>query len=143
MKSVLVICVGNICRSPLAEGLMAKQLPQIQVSSAGLAAVVGASADPKSAQIARVNGFDISTHRAKQVTSWMCQRADLILVMEKSHRTDLMRMFPWVQGKVFCLAKEDIPDPYRQSVEIFNDGYRRICDGVGEWVKKINHIAGS
>jgi len=70
MNIILTLCIGNICRSPLAQGLLAQQLPGHTVWSAGLGALVGEPADPMSVQIAAEHGLDISAHRAQQVSSF-------------------------------------------------------------------------
>lgn len=141
MKHILVLCVGNICRSPLAHALLQKKLPDLVVNSAGLSAMIGYPADPKSVQLAAEDGIDISTHRAKQVTYELCQQADLILVMEQSHREELARRFPLVRAKVFCLGTQDISDPYKMSIEVFRMVYGEIIMGVDRWVTKIKQIA--
>ena len=82
MKHILTLCTGNICRSPLAEALLARELPDHIIWSAGLGALVGNRADPLSVAVAAAHGLNIEAHRAQQVTRWMCQQADLILVME-------------------------------------------------------------
>lgn len=64
MKFDLTLCIGNICRNPLAQGLLASQLPFRTVWSAGLGALVGQPADPSSLQVAKVNGLDLGAHRA-------------------------------------------------------------------------------
>ena len=144
MKHVLTLCIGNICRSPLAEVLLARELPQHQIWSAGLAALVGSAADPLSQQIAAEQALDLSAHRAQQVTAPMCQLADVILVMEQAHKTELEQQFPVVRGKVFTLGQYgqfDIADPYRQPLEAFNTAYGAIAQGVADWVPRIRKLS--
>jgi len=141
MKHILVICIGNICRSPLAEGLLKKELPHHVVFSAGLSALVGQSADPLSVKIAAEHGFNIQEHRAQQVAAWMCQQADLILVMERGHKDQLQKIFPWARGKIFCLNEKDIDDPYCQSRSYFDTAYSEISNGVFDWVSKVKKLA--
>ncbi|MDP2677670.1 MAG: low molecular weight protein-tyrosine-phosphatase [Rhodoferax sp.] len=145
MKVILTLCIGNICRSPLAQGLLAQQLPKHAVWSAGLGALVGQAADPLSVAVAQANGLDISGHRAQQVTSFLCQKSDLILVMEQSHKTQLEQQFPLVRGKVFRLGQYsqfDIADPYRQPQEAFEAAYAAIAQGVADWVPRIRKLSG-
>jgi protein-tyrosine phosphatase len=144
MKVILTLCIGNICRSPLAQGLLAQQLPAHTVWSAGLDALTGQPADPLSVQIATEHGFDITAHRALQVTSFLCQKSDLILVMEQSHKSQLEQRFPVVRGKVFTLGqygKFDIADPYRQPREAFDTAYAAIAQGVADWVPRIRMLS--
>jgi protein-tyrosine phosphatase len=144
MQHIMTLCIGNICRSPLAQVLLARELPEHRVWSAGLSAVVGAGADPHSLQIAQEQGLDLSPHRAQQVTSFMCQQAQLILVMEQSHKTQLEQLYPQVRGKVFRLGQFgqfDIADPYRQPREAFDTAYLGIAQGVTEWLSRIRQLS--
>jgi len=144
MNLILTLCIGNICRSPLAQGLLAQQLPGHTVCSAGLGALVGEPADPMSVQIATEHGFDISAHRAQQVSSFLCQKSDLILVMEHAHKDQLVQQFPLVRGKVFALGQYgqfDIADPYRQPREAFDAAYAAIAQGVADWVPRIRKLS--
>jgi len=140
MQQILTLCVGNICRSPLAQVLLARELPDRTVWSAGLGALVGHPADPISKALALENGLDLSGHRAQQVNSLMCQRADLILVMEQHHRFQLERRYPLARGKVFCLADDDIADPFRQPREAFEAAYFDIARGVADWAERIRQL---
>lgn len=140
MKHILTVCVGNICRSPLAQALVKQQLPDHEVSSAGLSALVGEPADPIVVQLAAAHGIDLEAHRAQQVAEWMCRQADLILVMEQGHKARLERRFPQVRGKVFRLGHFrgiDIADPYQHSAEAFNDAWYSIREGASDWVPRI------
>lgn len=144
MKFILTLCIGNICRSPLAQGLLAQQLPNHTVWSAGLGALVGQPADPLSIQVAAANGIDISAHRAQQINSFLCQQAELILVMEQMHKVQLEQQFPSVRGKTFRLGqygKFDISDPYRQPLEAFETAYAFITQGVADWVPRIQKLS--
>jgi len=143
IRQVLVVCIGNICRSPMAEGLLRQAAPDIQIGSAGLAALVGYGADPTAVQIMADVGIDISAHRARMVTDAIARDADLILVMDDQQKQQLAMQYPYVRGKVFRLgeaAKQDIPDPYRQDSEVFQSVFSQIEQGVNEWVKRINSI---
>lgn len=144
MQHILTICVGNICRSPLAHALLARELPGHQVLSAGLNALVGYPADPAVIQIAKEQGLDLTTHRAQQVTSVMCKHAELILVMEQMHKTQLEQLYPQVRGKVFRLGlfgEFDIADPYRQPREAFDTAYQGIAQGVADWLVRIKQLS--
>lgn len=144
MQHILTLCIGNICRSPLAQVLLARELPTHKVWSAGLSALVGAPADPLSVQIAQEQGLDLSAHRAQQVTSFLCQQADLILVMEQSHKSQLEQLYPPVRGKVFRLGQFgqfEIADPYRQPREAFDTAYQGIAQGVADWLTRIRQLS--
>ena len=140
MKHILILCVGNICRSPIAEALLKQEFPEKKIWSAGLGALVGSPADPLSIEIAAAHGVDMSAHRAQQLASWMCQAADLILVMEQFQKTEVEQKYPLVRGKVFRLGefgKFDIADPYRQPAAAFDRAYKAIAVGVANWAPRI------
>ena len=140
MKHILILCVGNICRSPIAEALLKQEFPEKKIWSAGLGALIGSPADPSSLAVAAARGLDMSAHRAQQLASWMCQAADLILVMEQFQKTEVQQQYPLARGKVFRLGelgKVDIADPYRQPMAAFDTAYEAIALGVASWVPRI------
>ena len=143
MKHILTLCAGNICRSPIAAALLAREVPDKTVLSAGLGALAGNPADPLTVEVAAAHGLDVSAHRALQLADWMCQTAELILVMEEGHKTELEQMFPLVRGKVFRLGELgnfDIADPYRRPKAAFEAAYADIARGVADWVPRIQKI---
>lgn len=143
IRRVLVVCIGNICRSPMAEGLFGKVMPEVQIGSAGLSAMVGHGADPIAVQIMAGVGVDISAHRARMLTDAIARDADIILVMDNLQKQQISMQYPYTRGKVFGLSeatKQDIPDPYRQPPEVFHTVFSLIENGVNEWAKRINSI---
>ncbi|MCY7370662.1 MAG: low molecular weight phosphotyrosine protein phosphatase [Polaromonas sp.] len=140
MKHILTLCVGNICRSPIAEALLKQQFPEKTIWSAGLAALVGKSADSLSIDVAAGRGLDLSGHRAQQLAGWMCQSAELILVMEEGHKAEVEQRYPLVRGKVFRLGKFDIADPYRHPSAAFETAYAHIDRGVADWALRIRKL---
>jgi protein-tyrosine phosphatase len=146
VNTILVVCVGNICRSPVAEGLLKAQLPEKTIWSAGLGALVGHAADPLAQEIAAAHGVDISGHRAQQITSWLCTQADLILVMETAHKRELESLYPFARGKVRCLgdtgndALFEVADPYRQGRSAFETAHAAIERGVAHWAGLLRRI---
>jgi len=140
MQNILTVCIGNICRSPLAEVLLAREFPEKTIWSAGIGALVGQPADPSSIALALEQGLDLSKHRAQQINALMCQRAELILVMEQGHRFEVERRYPLARGKVFRLAAHDVADPYRQSRAAFEAAYADIARGVMDWAARIRQL---
>lgn len=143
MQRILTVCLGNICRSPTAEALLRRECPEVTVISAGLTAMVGMPADPTTQAVAKQYGLDLSSHRARQVTATLCHNSDLILVMEEMHKSELERLYPAVKGRVFLLGhfnKTEVVDPYCQPLAQYEDSYRVIAQGVGDWVSRIQKI---
>lgn len=143
MKNILVVCEGNICRSPMAEGVLAAALPQWSVRSAGLNAFSGMPADETAVRLMRTRGIDIAPHRALQITRTLCAQAELVLVMTADQRKRLEETYPFACGRVFRLgeySKRDVPDPYRQPELAFSESLRLIDEGVREWLLRIQKI---
>ena len=143
IRHILVVCVGNICRSPMAEALLKRELrgqDGITVESAGLGALVGHPASDYSVELMDEMGVDISQHRARQIHPDMVSAADLVLVMEAGHKRAIDDADPTARGKVHRLGEwqdKDIDDPYRQPKAAFADALEDIREGVRLWVEKI------
>ena len=139
--SILVVCAGNICRSPTAEYVLKSKLSgkNIKVSSAGLTALEGKAADATAKQIAAPHGITMDEHQGRQLTASLVAQNSVILVMEQRHLTDLCSRYPEARGKTFLLRKwlgdKEIPDPYRQSLEAFEHVYGLIDSACSAWQK--------
>ncbi|CAK4070553.1 phosphotyrosine protein phosphatase [Vibrio variabilis] len=144
-NKILVVCVGNICRSPTGERVLQKLLPEKHIASAGIAAeksgLVGKSADNMATELAAENDVDLTGHQAQQLTSSLCAQYDLILVMEKGHMEALTSIAPEARGKTMLfgqwIGQQDIPDPFRQSREAFEHAYQLIEKSAEAWAKKL------
>ena len=147
MKNILVVCTGNICRSPTGEYLLKKELgPDFNVMSAGLGALVDNPAHEISQKIALQHGIDMSAHRARQINLDILKWADLILVMENGHKMELLYKYPWLEGKVFRYGEShqvDIPDPYRRPENAFVLAWNFISKLTPYWVEKIRQSEAS
>jgi protein-tyrosine phosphatase len=142
-NKILVVCVGNICRSPTVEALLKSRLAHrgIDVSSAGLGALVDKPMDSTALEVLREHGGDHPDHKGRQLTREHLQQADVILTMEKRHVDSIARMAPEVRGKTFLLGKwqnnQEIPDPYRQQKVAFEHVYQLMTQGVDSWSQKL------
>lgn len=135
---VLMVCSGNICRSPLAEAVLAnRRLDRVSnVSSAGIGALVGSAAHPEAVRVAELKGLDISGHRARQFDPALAQSHDLVLVMEHSQRHWIEQAFPYLQGRVHLLGKwrnQEIADPFRKESQAFDQAMEEITQAVEDW----------
>ncbi|ENH6749379.1 MULTISPECIES: protein tyrosine phosphatase [Klebsiella] len=140
-NSVLVVCTGNICRSPIGERYLQKLLPDMIIQSAGTGALVGHAADDSAIKIAQINNLSLEGHTGRQFTAELGRAFDLILVMERSHLEQVSRLAPEVRGKTMLfghwLEQRDIPDPYRKSDEAFVSVYKLIESAGLQWAKKL------
>ncbi|HDX9012123.1 TPA: protein tyrosine phosphatase [Klebsiella oxytoca] len=139
--SILVVCTGNICRSPIGERILRRALPNKKIDSAGTSALVDHSADESAAKIAEFHGVSLEGHKGKQFTASLARQYDLILVMEKYHLDHIGRIAPEARGKTMLfgqwLSQRDIPDPYRKSDEAFASVYQLIEQASLHWVEKL------
>lgn len=140
-NKILVVCTGNICRSPLGEELLKRQLPGKTVYSAGVGAMVGHGAYEMTQEVAREHGIDLSAHRAQQVTQPLLAAADLILTMDQGHSDWLNRSYPQFRGKVHKWLKwqknADVEDPYGGPRAAFVKAHADIVEGTANWLKHL------
>lgn len=143
-QSILVVCIGNICRSPMAVALMQHEFAHAahppRIESAGLQALVGQPADPMARELMRERSIDLSGHVARQLTPELAMQFDLILTMDGQQVADVTAMAPILRGRVHRLgtwSDIDIPDPYRHSREAFEAALAGIDQGVNDWKRKL------
>ncbi len=145
-KTILVLCTGNICRSPMAEGILKKYLnsDKFNVISAGTNTTDGFPASSFVIEICKENGIDISRHKSKSINKNIVQKSDIILVMEEEHFLAIKRYFPSVIKKTFLLKKfpewsEDIDFTYNIDDPISYDfeEYGEIFNEIEHEVKRI------
>ncbi len=144
IENVLVVCVGNICRSPIGEALLANRLkvkhPSVKVSSAGLGALVNHPADPTALALMQARSIDISQHRARQVTQDILFASDLVLTMTTEQQQQIEQQYTSMRGRVHRLGKWsgfDVPDPYRRPQIIFEQALSLIDQGIEEWYERV------
>lgn len=140
-NSILVVCVGNICRSPIGERLLQNVLPTKKIASAGIMALVDKPADSSARLVAEKNALSLDGHRATQLTAKMCHEYDLILVMEKMHIEMITNIAPEARGKIMLYGhwkKQEVADPYRQSIEAFEFVYSILNSSAKKWAEVLN-----
>ncbi|EQC2552483.1 MULTISPECIES: protein-tyrosine-phosphatase [Enterobacter] len=143
-QSILVVCTGNICRSPVGERLLRSRLPDMKVDSAGIAALTGEAADPVMAETSREHGLSLEGHCAKQLTPLMCREYDLILAMEQNHIEAVTRLAMESRGKTFLfgywLQQMEIADPYRRGRDISGVIFQQLFSAAEEWVRVFQQV---
>ena len=139
--NILVVCVGNICRSPMAEALLKQHFPNKNIDSAGVGALVGHSADPAALEIMTKQGIDITSHVAKQIDENLARTADIIFTMSDGQTKWIEERWPFCRGKTFKLGhwiSKDIADPYKHEMSAFETAYQDIVDSLEQWADKIS-----
>ena len=139
--NILVVCVGNICRSPMAEALLKQRYPNKNINSAGVGALVGHPADPAALEIMNDQQLDVTNHVAKQIDESLAKKADIIFTMSDGQTKWIEERWPFCRGKTFKLGHwkdKDIADPYKHEKSAFETAYQDIVDSLEQWSEKIS-----
>ena len=142
MKTVLFVCTGNVCRSPMAEGIFraaTRERGDYRVISAGLGAADGQHPSHYAIEAVKELGIDISHQRSRMLTPDLVQQADFIFGMTHSHIDTVMMLFPFAAEKTFLLREfdetldqfeKDISDPIGGSYEVYLNARDQIEQGI-------------
>jgi len=154
MKTVLFVCTGNVCRSPMAEGLLrhaVKGKGEIRVLSAGVGAIDGQAPSGHAVQALRELGIDISNQRSRMLTGELVAEADYIFGMTHGHVDAVNLLYPQAAEKTFLLREfdetldvyeKDISDPIGGSFEIYRECRDQIEQGIASIMKFIQQSPG-
>jgi protein-tyrosine phosphatase len=141
VRNLLVVCVGNICRSPVGERLLQRLLPDVVVTSAGIGALAGHSADETATAVATAHGLSLDGHIARQFTAEIGGKQDLILVMEAGHKREIARVHAQLSGRTMLFDQwtgmKGIADPYRHSQEFHEQVFQQIEAAANGWALRL------
>ena len=148
-KNVLIICTGNICRSPMAVGLLRKELmghPEIRIISAGIIAGDGNTASSNAVEAMKEIGISIAGHRSRHLTKEVLKSSDIVIVMTQAHKLEVVHMLD-APGKEIYLIKEfssneheknmNVSDPIGESILVYTKCRDEIKLCVKNLAKKI------
>lgn len=149
---ILMVCLGNICRSPLAEGILKSKvnLNKVSVSSAGTGGWhVGSPPDPRSVAVAKSNGLDITDQKGKKFSTYDFEIYDHIFVMDLSNYNDVTKLAKnndekqkvrLILDELFPGENVDVPDPYYGGDRGFEDVFKMLDEACEKIVRRL-HIA--
>src|SRR5262245_38298086 len=153
MKTILFVCTGNICRSPMAEGLFRHATGGrggFRVVSAGVGAAEGVPPSEFAVRALKELGIDISEQRSRQLTGELVQQADYIFGMTHSHVDAITLLYPQASEKTFLLREfddtldayeNDISDPIGGSFEVYLNCRDQIEQGIFSMLKFIQQTS--
>ncbi|MEM7087024.1 MAG: low molecular weight protein-tyrosine-phosphatase [Bacteroidota bacterium] len=146
---ILMVCLGNICRSPLAEGILKSKIDNslFQVDSAGTGGWhVGNPPDPRSVAVARAHGLDITDQRGKKFSAYDFEIYDHIFVMDNSNYNDVVRLaqsdsekqkVQLILDEIFPGENVDVPDPYYGGDQGFENVFRMLDEACENIVRRL------
>lgn len=150
MRSVLFVCSANICRSPMAMGLLIARvgadLADWRIESSGIWAQPGLPPAANTLEVLQARGVDLSDYTSRPITREMIEDIHLILTMERNHREALRLAFPEHRDKIFMLSEmvdkmTDIVDPIGGPLPDFEDTAREIETILNKGYERIHKLA--
>lgn len=155
MKTILFVCTGNVCRSPMAEGLFRHAIKgrgDYKILSAGVGAIDGQAPSAHAVRALRELGIDISRQRSRMLTADLVEQADYIFGLTHSHVDSINLLYPQAAEKTFLLREfdetlepyeKDISDPIGGSYEIYTNCRDQIEQGIVSMLKFIEQTSAS
>lgn len=151
MTRILMVCLGNICRSPLAEGILKSKVDtqKFFIDSAGTGNYhIGKLPDSRSVDVAKKNNLDITDQRCRQFKQSDFDEFDYIYVMDAFNKKDVLRLarneddkakVKMILNEVFPDENVDVPDPYHDTERGFENVYKMLDEACNVIVDKLNN----